>query len=79
MTQGEDGETGEVVAPPDQNETVAYVVYELETGEIVRSGNAPRFLVALQAGEGQGVIEGVCDDENQLIIDGVACAKEPKC
>lgn len=48
-----------------------YVVYKIDTGEILRHGICQETMFLLQAGEGEAVIEGVANDLTQYVCDGV--------
>lgn len=48
----------------------SFVVHELETGRILRAGTCPDDMLELQAGPGEGVIEGSADDQLHIVVDG---------
>ncbi|MCD0494813.1 hypothetical protein LQD23_21290 [Chromobacterium violaceum] len=49
----------------------SFTVYERETGRIVRDGNCPADWVALQAGEGEGAVEGCYSADAHYVPAGV--------
>lgn len=51
-----------------------YIIYDVD-GNILRTGNAPTSMVALQAQAGEFVMEGVADDATQIVVEG---ALQPK-
>lgn len=52
-----------------------YVVYD-QNGNILRAGKCADTELEAQAQEGEFVIEGVADDERQIVVDGSIVDKE---
>ena len=48
-----------------------YIVYKTKSGEILRTGTCPPEMAAIQASDGETVIEGTANDITQYIVDGV--------
>ena len=48
-----------------------FIVYSADTGLIIKTGSCPEHIMALQANEGELVMEGVANDYNQKVENGV--------
>ncbi len=50
-----------------------FTVYDVSTGRILRIGNCPQTMIAIQAQSGEAVIPDMqLDGNTQYIVDGVA-------
>lgn len=45
-------------------------MYDQDTGKILRTGTCPESMIAIQAHDGERVMEGVANDLTQCICDG---------
>lgn len=54
-----------------------WTIYDLETGRIKRTGCCPKWMVAQQVHEGEGVIIDVTGDPaTQMVVDGELVDKD---
>jgi len=55
-----------------------YIVYETDTGKIVRTGQCTNTMFSAQAGVGEDVLEGTASDIIQKVVDGKVVDKTPE-
>jgi len=56
---------------------VNFIVYDPTTGKIVRTGDCPPEMVAVQALPGEAVMEGTASDRLHKVVDGKVVDKDP--